>query len=182
MSACLSVFGLSTIRAMQYEELVRSYAGKSDEELLRLQLDSEKLTLEASAALTGELAKRRIGSTDSINAFRDLEVKRKEELSKQTGNLFFTSRLGVGRWHFGKADRVYDSAAGIERFRTTIFIVLLFFPAIPTGSYLVEKRRGFLSRKLRVLKKLPLDWEQILKVWVVAALGLLGVILVLRRM
>jgi hypothetical protein len=167
---------------MQYEELLRSYAGKSDEELLRLQLDSEKLTMEASAALTGELAKRGIGGTDSIDAFRGLEAKRKEELSKNPGSLFFTFRLGVGRWHFGKADRMYDSATGIERFKTTIFIVLLFFPAFPTGSYLVEKRRGFFSGKVRILKKLPLDWEQVLKVWVVAALGLLGVILVLKRM
>jgi len=166
---------------MQYEELVKSYEGKSDEELLRLRLDSEELTAEASAALMGELAKRGIGR-DRIKAFRDLEAKRKEELSRNPGNLFFTFRLGVGRWHFGKADRVYDSTTGIEQFRTTVFIVLLFFPAIPTGSYLVEKRRGFLSGKLRIIEKLPLDWKQVLKVWVVAALALLGVIWVVKRM
>lgn len=166
---------------MQYDELLQSYAGKSDEELLRLQLDSKDLTAEASAALMGELAKRGIGR-DRIEAFRDVEAKRKEELSRNPGNLFLTFRLGVGRWHFGKADRVYDSATEIERFRTTVFIVLLFFPAIPTGSYLVEKRRGFLSGRLRILKKLPLDWEQVLKVWIVAALAVLGIILVLKRM
>lgn len=167
---------------MQYEGLVKAYAGKSDEELLRIQLDSENLTMEASAALTSELAKRGINGNERMNAFRDQEAKRKEELSKNPGSLFFTLRLGVGRWYFGKADHVYDSTTGIEQFRTTVFIVLLFFPAIPTGSYLVEKRRGFLSGKLRILKKLPLDWEQVLKVWVVAALAVLGIILVLKRM
>ncbi len=166
---------------MQYDELIKSYAAKSDEELLRLQLDSEDLTAEASVALMGEFAKRGIGR-DRIEAFRNQEAKRKEELSRNPGNLFFTFRLGVGRWHFGKADRVYDSTTGIEQFRTTVFIVLLFFPAIPTGSYLVEKRRGFLFGKLRIIEKLPLDWEQVLKVWVVAALAILGIILVLKRM
>jgi hypothetical protein len=167
---------------MQYEEFVESYAGKSDDELLRLQLAPNELTGEASAALTSELEKRGIGGQDRISAFRDLEEKRKEELSRNPGNLFFTLRLGVGRWHFGKADRIYDSANDIERFRTTVFIVLLFFPAIPTGSYLVEKRRGFLSGKLKILKKLTLDWEQVLKVWIVAALALLGLILIVKRM
>ena len=80
---------------MQYEELVKSYEGKSDEELLRLRLDSEELTAEASAPLMGELAKRGIGR-DRIKAFRDLEAKRKEELSRNPGNLFFTFRLGDG--------------------------------------------------------------------------------------
>jgi hypothetical protein len=167
---------------MQYEELIKSYAGKSDEELLRLQLDSENLTMEASTALTGELARRGINGKDRINAFRHQEEKRKEELAKDPGSLFFSFRLGVGRWYFGKADRVYDSTTRVERFRTTVFIVLLFFPVIPTGAYLVEKRRGFLSGKVRILKKLPLDWEQVLKVWVVAALAVLAVILLLKWM
>ena len=167
---------------MQYEELIESYAGKSNKELLRLRLDSENLTPDAFSALTSELAKRGISGTDRVNAFRDQEAKRKEELSRNPGNLFLMFRLGVGHWHFGKADRMYDLATGIERFRTTVFVVLLFFPAIPTGSYLVEKRRGFLSGKVTILKKLPLDWEQVLKVWIVAALGLFALILVLKRM
>ena len=167
---------------MQYQEFVESYAGKSDEELLRLQLAPDQLTVEASAALRSELAKRRIGGEDRIHAFRDQEEKRKEELSRNPGSMFLAFRFGVGRWHFGKADRIYDAATDTERFRTTVFIVLLFFPAIPTGSYLVEKRRGFLSGKLKILKKLPLDWEQVLMVWIVAALAVLGIILVLKRM
>ncbi len=49
-----------------------------------------------------------------------------------------------------------------------MFIVLFCFPLIPTGTYLVERKRGYFQDKLTVLEKLRLDWEQILKIWVVA--------------
>jgi len=167
---------------MQYQDFVRSYEAKSDEDLLRLELESDCLTGEAIAALTSELARRGIGSADKLETFRAQESQRKEEGSKKPGNLFFSFRFGVGRWHFGKADRTYRNDTEIERFRTTVFIVIFFFPLIPTGSYLIEKKRRFRSRKVTVLKRLPLDWEQVLKVWAVAAAGLVAVIWLVKRM
>jgi hypothetical protein len=40
----------------------------------------------------------------------------------------------------------------------------------------VERKRESLSPEITVLEKIPLDWEQVLKVWVVATAGLLSVI------
>ena len=80
---------------------------------------------------------------------------------------------------FGTANRVYDPGTDIERFKTTIFILLLCFPLIPTGTYLVERNRA-LPDKVTGLEKLPLDWEQVLKVWVVAAGSILGFIWLIK--
>jgi len=55
-----------------------------------------------------------------------------------------------------------------------VFIVLFCFPLIPTGTYLVERKRGYFQDKLTVLEKLRLDWEQILKIWVVATGSILA--------
>ena len=71
---------------------------------------------------------------------------------------------------------MYDRETGKERFKTTVFVVLFWHPLIPTGTFLVERERAFLSNEMTVLKRLPLDWEQVLKVWVVAAGTLLAVI------
>jgi hypothetical protein len=56
---------------------------------------------------------------------------------------------------FGRGSRVYDPKTGLEQFRTTVFVVLFFFPLIPTGTYLVERKR-VLPDKLTVLEKLHL--------------------------
>ena len=80
---------------------------------------------------------------------------------------------------FGKANPVYDPETDIERFKTTIFIVLLGFPLIPTGTYLVERKR-VLPVKLTGIEKLPLDWEQVLRVWVVAAGSILAFIWLIK--
>jgi hypothetical protein len=166
---------------MQYEDFVRLYETRSDDDLLRLKVDSENLTQDASSALTSELAKRKIDSAERLNTFRDEERRRKEQDERNPGSLFLSLRLGIGRWHFGKADIVRDLNTGIERFRTTVFILVLWFPLIPTGTYLIQKKRGFFAGKVTILKKLPLDWPQVLKVWVVAAASLLTVIWILTR-
>jgi len=64
----------------------------------------------------------------------------------------------------------------MEQFTTTVFIVIFFFPLIPTGTYLAERKRELLSIRPTFLEKLPLDWEQVLKVWVVASGSLLALI------
>lgn len=99
-----------------------------------------------------------------------------EEQEKRPTQLFMTSIFGIGHWFFGKADRLYDPASGLERFQTTVFVILFFFPLIPTGTYIVQKRKGFLVRKASVLSKLPLDWGQVVRVWLVASVALLALI------
>lgn len=100
---------------------------------------------------------------------------------KNSGSLFL-ARFGIGRWHFGKVDYQYNPATGIERFQTTIFILLLYFPLIPTGRYLIEKKRGWFSKRITILERLPLDWGQVLKVWGVALVALIALMWILKRM
>ena len=113
--------------------------------------------------------------------YEDLEKQDKNPRPKNSGSLFL-ARLGIGRWHFGKNDYQFSPDTGIERFRTTVFILLLYFPLIPTGSYLIEKKRGWFSRRITILKTLPLDWAQVVRVWIVAAIALLLLLWILKRM
>jgi hypothetical protein len=170
----------ASIPAMEIQDLIKEYETKTNEELLRLALDSEQLTPEATTALTNELAKRRLSGTEQLNAFREAEEQRKVEQSRDPGTLFFLHAYGIGRKRFGKAEYNYSSDTGIERFRTTVFVVLFWLPLIPTGSFLVERKRKFLSNQMIVLEKCPLDWEQVLKVWAVAAASLLTLIWVFK--
>ena len=153
---------------MNVQELGEEYRNKTDKELLRLALTPEELTQEANAALKNELARRRIDGRTHLDAARQEEEDRKAENDRSLGTLGFIPHFGVGRMRFGKGNRLYDSESGLERFKTTVFVVLFWFPLIPTGTYLVERKRT-LPDKVSGLERLPLDWEQVLKVWIVAA-------------
>jgi hypothetical protein len=131
---------------------------KAMRKLLRLQLDSQHLTEEASVALTNQLLKRGISSGEPANAFRDQESERKEKQSRDPGNLFVALGFGVGRWHFGKADRIHSPDTRIERFRTTVFILLLWVPLIPTGSFPVKKKVGVFSGRIKSPEKAAIGW------------------------
>jgi hypothetical protein len=168
--------GEANIQCVEIQDLAGQYQSRTDEELLRLALDAEQLTPEANAVLNDELARRRINSVERLSAFREQEEQRKEELSRNPGKLFVIHPYGIGRKRFGKADRIYSPETGTERFKTTVFIVLFWLPLIPTGTFLVERERGFLPNQMTILEKLALDWEQVLKVWVVASATLLAVI------
>jgi hypothetical protein len=180
-ACCWNSTGIPFI-AVQNEDFVRSYEGKSDEELLRLQLNIKDLPPDGTVALTNELAKRNIGSPEHLDAFRK-DVRRQGAVaSRNPGSSFLYFRLGIGRWNLGKANRIYDQRTDIERFSTTIFILFLWFPLIPTGSYWVEQKRAGFRKRVTILKKLPLDWSQVLRVWAVALACLLIVVWVLKRM
>jgi hypothetical protein len=167
-----------TFRDMEIQDFAREYQSKTDEELLRLELVSEQLTPEANDALKGELSRRLINGTDRLSAFREQEARRQTEQARDPGRLF--SVYSFGRSRFGKARYVYNSETRMERFTTTVFIVLFYFPLIPTGTYLADRKREFLSTQITFLEKFPLDWEQVLKVWVVAAGSLLALIWVFK--
>lgn len=161
---------------MQVEEYASEYKGMSEEELLRLAIASSELTQEAQFALSAELSARGL-KTERVEAFRGQEQERKAELAKDTGCLWFLAPWGIGRKRFGKAECEHDSEARRDRFVTTVFVVLFWLPLIPTGTYRVEKERGFWSSEdITVLERLPLSWEQVLKVWVVTAACVLALI------
>lgn len=164
---------------MEIQELAEEYKRKTDEELLRLALDTADLTPEANLVLNGELSLRGINNAERLTAFRQEEDHRKEEESKQPGKLFIVHPYGIGHLRFGKADRAYDPVTHLERFKTTIFVVLIWFPLIPTGTFFVEKKRSFFSRRITILKRLPLDWRQVLRVWAAAIGVILAIIIAL---
>jgi hypothetical protein len=163
---------------MEIHVLAREYKAKTDEELLRLAADAADLTPEANVALNFELSKRRLNQSERIESFRRDELRRKEDIRKNPGKLW-TFR-GIGRKRFGKADYSYNSETGLEKFKTTIFVVIVYFPLIPTGTFLIERRRGWFSNRMTVLERLPLDWEQILKIWIVAMVSVFAFIIVLN--
>jgi hypothetical protein len=164
---------------MDVQALAAEYRDKTDKEILRLALIPEQLTPEANAALVSELRRRRIDSAAQLDAARREEQERKAENDASLGTLGLIHPLCAGRMRFGKAGRTYDSETGMERFKTTVFIVLFCFPLIPTGTYLVERQRG-VPDAVRGLEKLRLDWEQVLRVWVVAAGSVLALIWLIK--
>jgi hypothetical protein len=70
----------------------------------------------------------------------------------------------------------------MERFTTTVFVVLFWLPLIPTGTYRVQRKKQFFSSDMVILEKLPLDWTQVLGVWAVAAVSLLGLTLAYKSL
>jgi hypothetical protein len=155
------------------QDFAREYGTKTDEELLRLALEPDELTDEARFALSAELRTRGIDTPTRLAALRNEEESRKDEQAKNIGRMGLLHPYGIGRSRFGKADYRFDSQSGLEEFVTTVFVVLLWFPLIPTGTYRIQRKRAFFSGQMTVLEKLPLDWEQVLKVWVIAAGSLL---------
>lgn len=116
---------------MELQELAEKYQDKTDEELLRLALDPAQLTPEASSALNGELARRRINGAERLETLRDEEKQHEEEQRKDTGTLFVFHPYGIGRKRFGKAERTYDQRTGMEQFKSTVFVVLFWLPTHP---------------------------------------------------
>jgi hypothetical protein len=153
---------------VEIQELAEAYQAKTDEELLRLALEASELTPEARMALSTELSRRGIDRTEQLTNFREYEERRKEEAAKHTGSLFIIHPIGIGQIRFGKADLVYVPTTDLEQFKTTIFDDLFWFPLITTGTFLVRKKRSLLSRRFTVVRRLPLDWKQVRRVWLTA--------------
>ena len=122
-------------------ERARTWRGISEQDRQGTALTPEELTPEANAALKSELARRRIDSRTHLDAARQEEKDRNAENARSLGTLGFIPLFCVGRMRFGKGNRLYDSESGLERFKTTVFVVLFCFPLIPTGTYLVERKR-----------------------------------------
>ena len=161
---------------MEIQELAREYEIKTDDELLRLALDSADLTPEANNALSLELSKRQLNRPEELESFRREEFKHQEEIRKDLGNLWVAHSYGIGRWYFGKAEYSYNEESGIEQFRTTVFIILFGCPLIPTRTFRVARKKAWFSDKLTVIDRLLLDWEQVLKVWLATASIILAII------
>ena len=149
---------------MDVQELAEEYRHKRQEELIRLAVDKEQLTEEARSALQAELSIRRV-SSDEISQYRVESERSHRKEERREALKKFKAR---GRRWYGKANPTYDQETQLERFTTTVFLHWLGFPLIPLGTFRVRKKRSIWSSPIPI-QRLPLDWEQILKVWVTAA-------------
>lgn len=76
---------------MEFQELAEQYRAKSDEELLRLALDSQQLTTEANSLLQVELSKRHINTHERVDEFRTEHLQPEEQdKSAKRASLFPT--------------------------------------------------------------------------------------------
>jgi hypothetical protein len=121
---------------------------------------------------------------------------------------------GIGNTHRGKSNYVVDEEKGIEEFDTTLWFVILGFPIFPRKSYRIQQNVWYLqqdkvpselddSRIMRndqkqgidgntfrlshpfiVTKKLPLNWMQVLKTYLlfyISAILLIVLYVLIKR-
>src|SRR5579863_6887787 len=77
---------------------------------------------------------------------------------------------GFGVTYYGKSD-VWPDGTYVK----TKWIVVLFIPIIPLGSYRVVSEWGISTSKQYQLVSVPLHWRQVLTAYAVAAAVLLGI-------
>src|SRR5258708_27948363 len=106
---------------MQVEDYAAYYAERTEEELLRLFLDSDQLTDDANLALSAELNRRGLAKPERIASFRAEEAERTREVASNPGQFFFIHPYGIGRTRFVKADRTFHAQSVAEAFPTTLF-------------------------------------------------------------
>jgi hypothetical protein len=164
---------------MQIQEFAKEYENKSDQELLLLAVDPSQLTDNANQALSTELRKRGLAS-QKINDFRQVESERKQKEENDIGRLWLNTRYGVGRQRFCKGDYSFDLASETEEFTTTVFILILFLPVIPVGTYRVKRNKQSFAKQLRGIQKLPLDWGQVMQVWLITMIVVLLIIVAIK--
>src|SRR5689334_17797732 len=134
------------------------YSDKSDDELLALAADVDSLTPEARQALHIALKAKGLDSSTVIAQF--VEEQKRLDLADETRRLGL-SYHGHGRRLYGKFNRQTEGLD--EKYDATLFIVLSYFPLVPTGTYRVSREQG--TREIRLLSKLTLDWFQVVWIW-----------------
>ncbi len=150
-----------------------SYEQMSDGALLRIAMDRAELTPEAGAALEAQLAKRGLGE-EQVRSFASsyrADVAAEERAQAQRGPESFMSRRGIGTAFYGKRD--LKQMQNREQYQATRWFVIFWVPLVPLGTYIVHRTTTTwmgLFDDVRVVRKVPLDWEQVFKTWAVAAL------------
>jgi hypothetical protein len=145
------------------EIVTPDYGGKSDDELLRLALESDSLTSEASDALAGELKRRQLDSPVRLAKFSEEQAAAKHLDDITLGDLSLSSR-GFGKRAYGRSNR--EVLGTSEEYDATVFAVVSYFPLVPLGTYRFSREQS--DKQVRVLDKRPLDWGQVVRVWLTA--------------
>jgi hypothetical protein len=163
----------------QIQNFEREYASRTTDDLLRLASEPQNLVDGASMALHSELSRRGLKAADIDTARYPQEKHAQQHERKAAERLLHIHRQGIGTSRFCKWDRVHNVASGTEEFTTTLFFILAWVPLIPLGTYRVRRSKGLVPNQ-HVIEKLPLNWSQVLWVWMIALLTMLALALVFQ--
>jgi hypothetical protein len=122
------------------------------------------------------------GVTTIANITPDEEARKLEKMRQNFGRngMYLFSGVGLGfRGRGFKSES--DRAAGIEL--RTRWIIALWLPLIPLGSYRIRRSRrvapnGGTKRVLELFSKEPLAWRQIFGMWSLTAAGIVLMVVV----
>jgi hypothetical protein len=154
-------------------ELAEKYRQMTDDELLRLALDSESLLPDAQMALSQEVQRRHLDTPERIAQFQE---EQKRHIAKTSFDVTELSPLrGFKKRLYGKANYVRREKE--EEYDTTLFGVVFFFPLLPLGTFRVA--RNLKSKKVEPLEKKELRWSQVWWVWLKAVLAIIVMVTVL---
>ena len=159
-----------------------SYAQMSDGALLRIAMERAELTPEAGAAFGAELAKRGLGE-EQVRSFaisyraaskKDNDPALPRGFGDFLGNWrpFGTGRNPFGLVFYGKRD--LKQMQHRQQYQATRWFTIFWIPLVPLGTYIVHRTTTTwlgLFDDVRVVRKVPLDWEQVFKTWAVSALA-----------
>ena len=151
---------------------VPEYQRLTEDELLNIAEDRQHLTDEARSELDAELNRRKLASSN-VDSYRlQQETANKvDELKRAAPRFIFW--YGFGQKFLGKSDRQRDPSGLFEKYDSTLWFVVLWFPILPMGTYTVRrsltKWLGIVFASDEVaLERLARNWEQILLTWIKA--------------
>jgi hypothetical protein len=157
---------------------VPEYQQLTEDELLNIAEDRQHLTDEARLALDAELNRRRLSSSiiDSYRLQRETANKA-DELKRAAPKFIFHS--GLGQKFLGKSSLQRDPSGLFEKYDSTLWFVVLWFPIFPMATYTVRRNLtkwlGIVFRSQEAaLERHPRNWQQILATWIKAAALLLA--------
>jgi hypothetical protein len=160
---------------------VSHYQQLSDDEILNLARDIGNLTDEAKDALNLEISRRNL-SSDDIQTYAT-ETRVLEGVESRRRQKLLNPNFSRNKQFFGRANFVRDDSSGIQEYDATLWFVVFWFPLIPLGAYRVRRGggwwRNFFIPNVEVVTKLALNWEQILRTWLIAVSVLFAAILIL---
>lgn len=147
-------------------DFVSQYAALSDDEINELASEGG-LRPEADIALREEMHKRSIGAAE-VQSLRVRQSKAKLQMTAGHNPTDRGTGLSLqGHKFLTEADREKGITVA------TRWIVFVYMPLIPIGSYRVRKH---LNATPEIVGQVPLQWDQVFEGWKKAALVVLGIV------
>jgi hypothetical protein len=156
------------------------YQNLTDDEVLHLAEERKELTEEAMLALDGELRRRGLSSSDVQTYRAGRRAAEAADLLKPRRSSYSRHR-GMGMKFLGKANRQLDPSGKFERYDTTKWFVVYWFPIFPVASFTVCRDLKSWWNFITPPEEIPIErharnWEQIFHTWIkaVAVVGVIG--------